>query len=283
MSNTKIRTKAPPFYSVHDDDFYHGPAWVIKPKIFQLKEKFIKKPGPGYYHIPDRSIYTRPGKTIGSRYETTSPISTSLLAQYNPNDQYTSKVNMSAISITPRRIEHKNKYNYSGQFYFPSQSIYHRRAPLIRPLYGPIISRKLIHDKFLSISPGPAAYPMYEFDEDILPRSQPGFAQKHRFSSDGKKTTSRTYPPFYYSDKIERHRLPLFTIGKRLFTSKKTNPCTPPYYKSFDDDKLCSSSTQPGVTLKGRWNPFIYNGINHIQKTIIKLTQNHPIVTEQKH
>ncbi|CAF3618698.1 unnamed protein product [Rotaria sp. Silwood1] len=283
ISNRKIRTKAPPFYSVHDDDFYHGPAWVIKPKIFQSKEKLIKKPGPGYYHIPDRSIYIRPGKTIGSRYETTSPISTSLLAKYNPNDQYTSNAKIPAISITPRRIEHKTKHNYSGQFYFPSRSAYHHRAPLIRPLYGPIISRKSLHNKFLSISPGPAAYPIYEFDEDILPRLQPGFTQKHRFSSDEIQLSSSTCVPFYYTKKIDRHRLPLFTIGKRLSTSKKTNQCAPPYYKSFDDDKLCSSITQPGVTLKGRWNPFIYNGITHIPKTVFKHTQHHPIVIEQKH
>ncbi|CAF1295518.1 unnamed protein product [Rotaria sordida] len=283
MSNKKIKTKAPPFYNVHDDNFYHGPAWVIKPKIFQSKEKFIQKPGPGYYHIPDRSIYVRPGKTIGSRYETIPPISTNLLAHYNPNDQYTSNAKMPVISITPRRIEYKNKNNYSRQFYLPSESIYHRRAPLIRPLYGPIISRKSLHNKSLSISPGPAAYPMYEFDEDILPRPQPGFTQKHRFSSDRTKFTLSTNPPFYYSNKIDRHRLPLFTIGKRLLTSKKINSCAPPYYKSFDDNKLCSNIIQPGITLKGRWNPSIYNGINHIPKTIIKLTQHHPIVTEQKH
>ncbi|CAF4241430.1 unnamed protein product, partial [Rotaria sordida] len=94
-------------------------------------------------------------KTIGSRYETTPPISTNLLAHYNPNDQYISNAKMPAISITPRRIEYKNKSNYSGRFYLPSESIYHRRAPLIRSLYGQIISRKPLHNKSRSISPGP--------------------------------------------------------------------------------------------------------------------------------
>jgi hypothetical protein len=60
-SNRERIAKAPPFYSVHDDVFYHGPAWVMKSRLFEPKENTIKKPGPGYYHIPDRSIYTRPG------------------------------------------------------------------------------------------------------------------------------------------------------------------------------------------------------------------------------
>ncbi|CAF3814103.1 unnamed protein product, partial [Rotaria sordida] len=279
----KTKTKAPPFYNVHDDDFYHGPAWVIKPKIFQSKKNFIQKSGPGYYHIPDRSIYIRPGKTIGSRYETIPSISTNLLAHYYPNDQYTSNAKMPPISITPRRIEYKNKSNYSGRFYLPSESIYHRQDPLIRSLYGQIISRKPLHNKSLPVSPGPATYPMYESDKDILSRPQFGFTQKHRFSSDRIKSSLSTNVPFYYSNKIDRHRLPLFTIGKRLFTSKKINSCAPPYYKSFDDNKLCSSIIQPGVILRGRWNPFICSGINHIPKPTIKLTQHHPIVTEQKH
>ncbi|CAF1505638.1 unnamed protein product, partial [Rotaria sordida] len=162
-------------------------------------------------------------------------------------------------------------------------SIYHRRDPLIRSLYGQIISRKPLHNKSLPVSPGPATYPMYESDKDILSRPQFGFTQKHRFSSDRIKSSLSTNVPFYYSNKIDRHRLPLFTIGKRLFISKKINSCAPPYYKLFDDNKLCSSIIQPGVILKGRWNPFICSDINHIPKPTIKLTQHHPIVTEQKH
>ncbi|CAF2066681.1 unnamed protein product [Rotaria magnacalcarata] len=257
MSNREKRTNAPPFYNLHDDAFYHGPAWVIKPKIFQPKENLIKTPGPADYHIPDRSIYSRPGKTIGSRYETTSSISSSLLAHYNPNDQFTSNAKMPAISIIPRRTEHKQEYVYSGRLYFPSESKYHRRAPLLRPLYGPVVSWKT---KQL-ISPGPAAYPIYEFDHNdhVLLRTKPGFTQKHRFLSDQKL---RTNPPFYYPAKIDRHRLPSFTIGKRLFTSEKYNSCAPPYYSSFGDNHSCSNLTQPGVTLKGRWNPSVYNGAN---------------------
>jgi len=60
--NKKMITKVPPFYNIRDDVFYHGPAWVIKPRLFQPKENQIKTPGPGYYHIPDRSIYSQPGK-----------------------------------------------------------------------------------------------------------------------------------------------------------------------------------------------------------------------------
>jgi hypothetical protein len=62
ISNRKRVVKAPPFYKMNDDDFYHGPAWVIKPRLFPLKENHIEKPGPSHYHIPDRSIYARPGK-----------------------------------------------------------------------------------------------------------------------------------------------------------------------------------------------------------------------------
>lgn len=60
-TNRKRIAKVPPFYSMHDDVFYHGPAWVIKPRIFAPKENYIKIPGPNRYHIPDRSIYARPG------------------------------------------------------------------------------------------------------------------------------------------------------------------------------------------------------------------------------
>lgn len=62
MSNRKIRKKQPPFYNINDDNFYHGPAWVIKPRIFQPNDKLSITPGPCDYHIPDRSIYIRPGK-----------------------------------------------------------------------------------------------------------------------------------------------------------------------------------------------------------------------------
>ena len=51
-----------PFYNVQEDKFYHGPACVIKPRLFPLKDNRTEKPGPGHYHIPDRSIYDRPGK-----------------------------------------------------------------------------------------------------------------------------------------------------------------------------------------------------------------------------
>ncbi len=61
-SSRKRIVKPPPFYNVHDDNFYHGPAWVIKPRLFPPKENYTNKLGPGYYHIPDRSIYARPGK-----------------------------------------------------------------------------------------------------------------------------------------------------------------------------------------------------------------------------
>jgi hypothetical protein len=199
------------------------------------------------------------GKTIGNRYESISPASTHLLAHYYPNDHYTSNAQMPAISITPRRTERKHKYVHSGCFYFPSNLIHHRRAPLLRPLYGPIISRKSLDNNFPSISPGPAAYPMYEFDEDILPRPQPGFTQKHRFSSDRKINTLRPNPPFYYPNKADHHRLPSFTIGKRLLTFQKLNQHATPYYTPFDDKVLCSN---PGATLKGRWSPAVYTNIN---------------------
>jgi hypothetical protein len=251
-----LRHQTPPFYNVHDDDFYHGPAWVIKPRLFQPKEKLAKTPGPSYYHIPDRSIYDRPGKTIGNRYETPSPVSLGLLAHYSPNDHYTSNAKMPAISITPRRIERMQGRGYSQHLYPPSDRTIHSGAPLLRPLYGPIISRKSLDHKS-SNSPGPAAYPMYKFDEDILPRSQSGITQKHRFSSNRTLSTLQTNPPFYYPKKFDRHRLPSFTIGRRMCSPKKINQYTAPYYSSFDNQTQCSSVIKPGVTLKGRWSPFV--------------------------
>lgn len=136
--------------------------------------------------------------------------------------------------------------------------VHHRQSPLLRPLYGPIISRKTLDHSFPSTSPGPAAYPMYEFDEDILPRPHPGFTQKHRFSSDKNTTALRTNPPFYYPNKANHHRLPSFTIGQRLLTSKKINQSVTPYYTPFDGKALCSNAVHPGVTLKGRWSPSVY-------------------------
>jgi hypothetical protein len=273
----------PQFYNISDDDFYHGPAWVIKPRLFPQKKNYIKSPGPSHYHIPDRSVYARPGKyriklflnsmissgkTIGSRLETTPVISTRLLAQYFPNDHYTSNAHVPAISITPRRTERKQEYSYSGQFYLPTDlMIHHRQTPLFRPLYGPILSRKSLDHNFSSISPGPAAYPMYEFDEDILPRPQPGITQKHRFSFDQKLAASRPNPPFYYPNKADHHRFPSFTIGKRLVTTKENNQCMAPYYTPFDNKALCPSTVHPGVTLKGRWSPLVYNGMNFIPQT----------------
>jgi len=198
------------------------------------------------------------GITIGNRYEITPPVSTCLLAHYYPNNHYTANAKIPAISITPRRNERVNGRRYSERLYLPSDRTSHHRAPILRPLYGPIISRKSSDHKFSTISPGPAAYPTYEFDEDILPRSQPGITQKHRYSSNPKISTLQTNPPFYYPNKADHHRLPSFTIGRRLFTSSKVNQCATSYYSSFDDKALCSSAIKPGATLKGRWSPSVY-------------------------
>ena len=65
MSSRITSTKIAPFYNLHDDDYYHGPAWVIKPRLFQSRVDSIQRPGPGHYHIPERSIYARPGKQRG--------------------------------------------------------------------------------------------------------------------------------------------------------------------------------------------------------------------------
>lgn len=179
------------------------------------------------------------------------PETTRLLAHYYPNDQYTSNANMPVISITPRRIERKRDRGYSDRLYLPSDQSLHHRTPLLKPLYGPTISRK-------RLDPNPAAYPMFEFNEDILPRPQPGITQKHRFSSDQKIHSHQTNPPFYYPNKADRHRLPSFTIGRRLLTFNKINQCTTPYYSSLDNKTLCSNFIKPGITLKGRWSPLVY-------------------------
>ncbi len=177
------------------------------------------------------------------------------MAHYSPNDHCTSNAQQTpAISITPRRIERQYNRGYSERLYLPSDQTFHPRTPLLRPLCGPIISRKSFNHSVPSNSPGPAAYPIYEFDEDILPRPQPGVTQKHRFSSD----RTITHPPFYYPYKSDRHRIPSFTIGRRLFSSKPFNQSAIPYYSSFDHKAFCASAIKPGVTLKGRWSPLVY-------------------------
>lgn len=194
------------------------------------------------------------GITIGNRYETIPSDTRSLLAHYYPNDQYISNAQIPAISMTPRRIERGQSRGYSQRLYLPLDQTLHQRTPLFRPLYGPTISRKSFDPKHSSVSPGPATYPMYEFDEDILPRPQVGITQKHRL----KTQTLQTKPPFYYPPIINRHRLPSFTIGRRLLTSKKPNQYTAPYYSSIDHKAFCSNVIKPGVTLKGRWSPLVY-------------------------
>jgi hypothetical protein len=134
-------------------------------------------------------------------------VSARLLADYYPNNHYTSKAQVLSISITPRRIERTQSRSYSERLYLPSDQTTHHCAPRLRPLYGPIIPRKSLDHSFPSISPSPTAYPMYEFDEDILPRPQPSVPQKHCFSSDRKIPTLQTNPPFYYPNKADHHRL----------------------------------------------------------------------------
>ena len=189
------------------------------------------------------------GKTIGSRYEISPPVSTHLLAHYSPKDHRTSNSQMPFISIAPRRLERIRDQGYSTRFYAPSNETSHPS--------GPTISRKLFVQNLSSNSPGPAAYPMYEFDEDILPRPQPGVTQKHRFSSNHRLSTLRTNPPFYYPKKIDRHRLPSFTIGRRSEKSTKISHLSAPFYSSFVNQTLCSTILKPGVTLKGRWSPLV--------------------------
>ncbi|UJR09369.1 hypothetical protein I4U23_013613 [Adineta vaga] len=249
--------KKPPFYDVCNDTFYHGPAWVIKPRLFPPKESQVKKPGPGYYHIPDRSVYTRPGVTIGSRYETLPPVSTQLLAHYYPNDRCISSAQVPTISITPRRTKHEHSRGYYGRFYSPSNLFDHRGAPLLRPLNRLDPSRNSLDKNSSSISPGPATYPMYEYDEDILPRPQPGFTQKHRLSSTRNGAILQINPPFYYPNKADQHRLPSFSFGKRLLASEKIHQRTAPYYAPYDGQLTCSSRMKAGITLKGRWSPAI--------------------------
>jgi hypothetical protein len=108
---------------------------------------------------------------------------------------------------------------------------------------------------------------MYEFDEDILPRPIPGFTQKHRFPSDHKDIALQTNVPFYDPNKSDHHRLPSFSIGKRLFISKRINQYATPFYTPLDSKALCTSRMEPGVTLKGRWSPLVYIGTTHIPKT----------------
>ncbi|CAF0985159.1 unnamed protein product [Adineta ricciae] len=257
MSSGNKIAKVPPFYNVNNDTFYHGPAWVIKPELFPRKETHVKHPGPAYYRIPNRSVYAHPGVTIASRYETSPPSSTHLLAYYHPTDQYISSTQMPAISITPRRTKHEQSRNYAGCFYTPTNMLDHCRASLLRPSYRPSTARKSLNHHSSSSSPGPATYPIYDDDEDILPRPQPGFTQKHRFSSGKNQKIFQTNPPFYYPNKTDQHRLPSFTIGKRLLTFESTRQHTAPYYSSIHDKAPCLSTVKPGITLKGRWSPAV--------------------------
>ena len=159
--------------------------------------------------------------------------------------------------MTPRRIELTHGRDYSARSYVPSNRTSHSCIPRLRPPCGPTISRKSFTQSLSFNSPGPAAYPMYEFDEDILPRPQPGATQKHRFSPNGRLSTQETNPPFYYPQKIDRHHLPFFTLGRRLHSSTKINQSTAPFYSSFDNRTSCSKVSKSGVTLKGRWSPLV--------------------------
>lgn len=150
-------------------------------------------------------------------------------------------------------MNYKQKYNHSRQLYLTFKSKSHCQGPLLRPLYGPKVSRKQIQSKL----PGPTTYPV--FHQDKIRQSRPGFTQKHRFLFDQQLAKLKTNPPFYYPIKNDNYRLPSFTIGKRLFSMTRNDSCVPPYYKPIDKDKLCSNIRKPGTTLKGRWSPLVYN------------------------
>ena len=158
---------------------------------------------------------------------------------------------MPSISITPRRAARVHHPGYASRYYPPSDVVRHRPGPLLRPSHRSTISR--------AYGPGPAAYPVYEYDEDIFPRLQPGFTQKLRASDNSNTTPSRPSPPFYYPAKLDRHRLPSFSIGKRALPSTGTTTCSPPYYTPLSSRALCTSVTQPGTTLKGRRSSVAYS------------------------
>lgn len=161
---------------------------------------------------------------------------------------------MPFISVTPRRTKPDRQRDSLGDFRLLSEPSRHCQTPLLRPSHGPTISRG---SRCLSVSPGPAAYPMFEFDEDILPRPQHGFTQKHRLSFDA---NIRTSPPFYYPQKLDLCSSPAFSIGQQLHRSDRISSCTAPYSSPIDDRAGCSRALRPGVTLKGRWSSSVYVG-----------------------
>ena len=190
------------------------------------------------------------GPTIASRCDTRPPESASLVARYSPNDRCISKGHMPSISIIPRRAARLHRPGYTSRYHQPSDVVHHCPGPLLRPSHHSLRSR--------TCGPGPAAYPMYEYDEDIFPRPHPGFTQKSRHTYNSTTTSSRPSPPFYYPEKLDRHRLPSFSIGKRALSSTGTNTCSPPYYTPLASRALCTSVIQPGATLKGRRSSAAY-------------------------
>ena len=159
---------------------------------------------------------------------------------------------MPFISMTPRRAEPRGQRNSPVGFLLLSEPAQHCQTPLLRPSRGSDPAHAP------SFSPGPAAYPMFEFDEDILPRPQPGFTQKHR-SPPG--ANSRPVPPFYHPQKPDRHSSPAFSIGRRLRYTNEQSLCTAPYSTPMDDRGCCSRALRPGATLKGRWSSSVYMGL----------------------
>jgi len=228
-----------------DDQFYHGPAWVIKPRLHPLKEPNRQQPGPGHYHIPDRSIYERPGITIGSRFETSPPVSSQLLGFYFPKERSKTRT----ISIVPRRNNEHRQNHHSIPFYSPVKQTSHIPTVRLRPNFY-----KKSSQTQNSTSPGPTAYPMYEFDEDILPRPQPGFTQKARLFFDSNQSARKPNPPFYNP---KTHRLPSFSLGKRFEFPLKMRSSPLTFYSPSNSKVLCASTGKPGATLKGRWSPFV--------------------------
>ena len=242
---------------------------MLKPKLFPSKNHLTKRPGPCSYSIPERSIYARPGaeqrqwkcsrgillgKTIGSRFDDVPLASTSLLARYYPDIHHLPRAHMPFISVTPRRTKPDRQRDSLGGFSLLSEPSRHCQTPLLRPSHGSTVARG---SRSLSISPGPAAYPMFEFDEDILPRPQHGVTQKHRLSFDG---NARIFPPFYYPQKLDLCSSPAFSIGQRLHHSARISSCTAPYSAPIDNRGGCSRALRPGVTLKGRWSSSLYMG-----------------------
>jgi hypothetical protein len=199
-------------------------------------------------------------------------MTTSLLAKYKPSDDYICSSRMPFISITPRRMDRTQQVTYNGGLFLLHELKQHCSTPLLRCSYRSIVTRKSHDDCLHSISPGPAAYPMYTSIVDVRSRLRAGFTQKHRLPYDSTMATSKTMPPFYSLNTTNLCSSPAFSIGQRRYSATtKQRHFHAPYYESTDRRTRFDTVVRPGATLKGRWSSSVY--MSHYSQRVVNMQQ----------